>query len=62
LYLRCLVQFREFLDETNPETIDFQLRLGECLLETAEVQAKHLHALAKDPGYLWRDEVHTSVK
>jgi hypothetical protein len=55
-----LVQFREFQHESNAETIDFQIRLGECLLETCQIQAVHLNKLAKDPGYLWRPAVKES--
>mmetsp|Transcript_3875 Transcript_3875/g.8245 ORF Transcript_3875/g.8245 Transcript_3875/m.8245 type:complete len:90 (-) Transcript_3875:197-466(-) len=44
-------EFQANRDLTDPEEIEFQLRLADTNLDTVLVQAEHLTRLFKDSGY-----------
>mmetsp|Transcript_15564 Transcript_15564/g.24200 ORF Transcript_15564/g.24200 Transcript_15564/m.24200 type:complete len:95 (+) Transcript_15564:280-564(+) len=44
-------EFRENMHLTDPEKIDFHLRLAEFNLDTVLAQAEHLSTLFADPRY-----------
>ena len=50
-YIRRKVadEFRDALEERDPERIEFLYRLGETQLETVHVQAEHLRSMTVDP-------------
>mmetsp|Transcript_58 Transcript_58/g.85 ORF Transcript_58/g.85 Transcript_58/m.85 type:complete len:115 (-) Transcript_58:40-384(-) len=42
-------EFRKYQQETDPEQIEFRLRLADTNLDTVLVQAEHLTRLIEDP-------------
>jgi len=45
------IEFREHATLTDPDEIEFQLRLGDTNLDTVMVQAEHLTNLFEDPEH-----------
>lgn len=43
--------FRQHQHLTDPDAIEFQLRLADTNLDTVLIQAEHLTQLMKDPNY-----------
>lgn len=50
-------EYRANMHLSNPEEIEFCLRLADTNLDTILTQAEHLTNLLNDPAYRFRDEI-----